>query len=203
MTREDYLSLLRQALATAHGVALEFASFLEAEQARRRIYGIRDHVRKSGEDTFDDLSLVLRPGGNLWILRRDKLPRGDREDGLSAESRLIGREELPDRFGYRVLIMRRKMQEVLASQRKMLDRLGKPTDTIPDEKMGELFDRQMQAFDTWVKEQPNFATLEVDYNQTVADPTQLIEKVNTFLGGGLDTHAMRSVVEPELYRNRA
>lgn len=111
--------------------------------------------------------------------------------------------DLPDRLEYRVLIMRRNMQEVLASQRKMLDRMGKPTDTIPDEKIGELFDRQMQAFDTWVKEQPNFATLDVDYNQTVADPAPPIEKVNTFLGGGLDTEAMRKVVEPELYRNRA
>lgn len=111
--------------------------------------------------------------------------------------------DLPDRLGYRVLIMRRRMQEVLASQRKMLDRLGKPTGTIPDVKIGELFDRQMQAFDTWVKQQPNFATLDVDYNQTVADPAPLIEKINTFLGGGLDTEAMRKVVEPKLYRNRA
>lgn len=111
--------------------------------------------------------------------------------------------DLPDRLEYRVLIMRRNMQEVLASQRKMLDRMGKPTDTIPDEKIGELFDRQMQAFDTWVKQQPNFATLDVDYNQAVADPAPPIEKVNTFLGGGLDTEAMRKVVEPELYRNRA
>ena len=32
--------------------------------------------------------------------------------------------DLPDRLEYRVLIMRRNMQEVLTSQRKMLDRMG-------------------------------------------------------------------------------
>ena len=111
--------------------------------------------------------------------------------------------DLPDRFQYRVLVMRRAMQEVLASQRKMLERLGKPTDTVPDEKIGALLARQLREFDQWVRKQPNFTVLDVDYNQMVADPAPLIEKVNTFLGGGLDTVAMRSVVEPELYRNRA
>jgi hypothetical protein len=111
--------------------------------------------------------------------------------------------DLPDRFQYRVLVMRRAMPEVLASQRKMLERLGKPTDTVADEKIGALLARQLREFDEWVRKQSNFTVLDVDYNQMVADPAPLIEKVNTFLGGGLDTVAMRSVVEPELYRNRS
>ncbi len=37
---------------------------------------------------------------DLWIVRRDRLPRRDMEDGLSAESRQIDRDELPDHFGY-------------------------------------------------------------------------------------------------------
>jgi hypothetical protein len=42
----------------------------------------------------------VKPFGGLWIVRRDRLPRRDMEDGLSAESRTIARDELPDRFGY-------------------------------------------------------------------------------------------------------
>ena len=101
MTRDEYLALLRSALLTEHGVALEFGNFYEAERARRRIYGIRDHLRRAGDDSFDSLSLVMKPFGRLWIVRRDRLPRRDTEDGLSAESRRLIRDELPSRFGYR------------------------------------------------------------------------------------------------------
>ncbi len=100
MTRDEYLALLRQALTTPHGVALEFGDWVKAERARRRIYSLRDALRRAGDDSFDILSLVMRPHGRLLIVRRDRLPRHNMEDGLSAESRPISRDELPDRFGH-------------------------------------------------------------------------------------------------------
>ena len=100
MTRDDYLALLRQALATPHGVALDFDHWTKAERARGRLYRLRSALRRAGDDSFDNLSLVVKPFGGLWIVRRDRLPRRDMEDGLSAESRPISRDELPDRFGY-------------------------------------------------------------------------------------------------------
>ncbi len=100
MTRDDYLALLRQALSSPHGVALDFDDWVKAEQARGRLYRLRNALRRAGDDSFDDLSLVMKPFGGLWIVRRDRLPRRDMEDGLSAESRPIDRDELPDKFGY-------------------------------------------------------------------------------------------------------
>jgi hypothetical protein len=111
--------------------------------------------------------------------------------------------DLSGRYSYRVIVMRRKLEEILASQRKMLERLGKEADTVSDEKIGELLTRELTAFDAWLRRQPNFVALDVDYNQVLADPLPLIERVNAFLGGGLDREAMQRVVEPELYRNRA
>ena len=100
MTRDDYLALLRRALATPHGVALDFDDWVKAERARGRIYRLRSALRRAGDDSFDNLSLVMKPGGDLLILRRDRLPRCNMEDGLSTASRAIGRDELPDKFGY-------------------------------------------------------------------------------------------------------
>ena len=100
MTRDDYLALLRRALTTPHGVALEFGDWVKAEQARGRLYRLRSALRRAGDDSFDNLSLVIKPFGGLWIVRRDRLPRRDMEDGLSAESRPIDRDELPAKFGY-------------------------------------------------------------------------------------------------------
>ncbi len=100
MTQDDYLALLRRALSTPHGVALEFEDWVKAERARRRIYSLRDALRRAGDDSFDILSLVMRPHGKLLIVRRDKLPRRNLEDGLSMKCHSISREELPDKFGY-------------------------------------------------------------------------------------------------------
>ncbi len=101
MTRDDYLALLRQALSTPHGVALQFDDWAQAERARGRLYRLRSALRRAGDTSFDSLSFVMQPYGGLWIVRRDRLPRRDMEDGLSAESHPLRRDELPDHFGYR------------------------------------------------------------------------------------------------------
>jgi hypothetical protein len=109
---------------------------------------------------------------------------------------------LPDDQAYRVLFMRRKMEEVLASQRKMLERLGKADDRVSDAQVAQLFRNQLQKFEAWIKGQPNFALLDVDYNRMVQDPREQVQRVNAFLGGDLDTAAMCQVVDTSLYRNR-
>ncbi len=100
MIRDEYLALLRQALSTPHGVALEFDDWVQAERARGRLYRLRSNLRRAGDHSFDSLSLVMQPYGDLWIVRRDRLPQRDMEDGLSAESHVLRRDELPDHFGY-------------------------------------------------------------------------------------------------------
>ncbi len=100
MTPDDYLALLRQALSTPHGVALQFDDWVKADAARGRLYRLRNALRRAGDTSFDSLSFVMQPYGGLWIVRRDKLPRRDVEDGLSAESHVLRRDELPDHFGY-------------------------------------------------------------------------------------------------------
>ncbi len=100
MTRDDYLALMRRALDSPYGVALQLENWVKAEQARRRIYTIRDAFRRKGDTTFNTLSLVQQPGGKLLLVRRDQLPRHTADDGLAMDSHTLGREELPKKFGY-------------------------------------------------------------------------------------------------------
>jgi len=110
--------------------------------------------------------------------------------------------DLPPNVEYRVLFMRRNIDEVLASQAAMLRRLGKSA-PLDDARMAALFRDGLAKFDGWVKDRPNFRLLDVSYNALVTDAAPVAVAVDQFLGGGLDVDAMTGIVDPTLYRNRA
>jgi Sulfotransferase domain len=109
---------------------------------------------------------------------------------------------LPTNYSYKVIFMQRDLLEVLASQRKMLGRLGKPEDKVGDEQMAKIYQGHLRNVETWLKRQPNIELLMVNYNQMIDDPTDPILKLNRFLGGELDTQAMFGVINKDLYRER-
>jgi hypothetical protein len=111
-------------------------------------------------------------------------------------------EFLPPGYQYRLIFMNRRMDEVLRSQRKMLERRGEQSD-VSDDKLAELMAKHVRKVKAWVVVQPNFRLLDLDYNQMLADPLPYVRKVNGFLGGFLDESAMEAVVNPNLYRNRS
>ena len=111
--------------------------------------------------------------------------------------------ELPPGYRYRVLFMQRKLEEVLVSQQKMLARSGKAASSAAsDEQMSRLFRAELQKFAAWISTRPEMRMLEVSYNELLAAPQPIAQKINDFLGGELDTQAMVRVVDPALYRNR-
>ncbi len=111
--------------------------------------------------------------------------------------------DLPDEFEYRVLFMQRDLQEVLASQRKMLLRSGKDPDAVPEEQIKALFESELDRCRQWLSRRPNFTVLYITYRDMIADPRSESRRVNEFLGGRLDVSAMASSVDPSLYRNRS
>lgn len=105
-------------------------------------------------------------------------------------------------YQYRVVFMQRDITETLASQKKMLDRSGKKGGDLTQDQMAAAFKRQLEKFDTWVADKNCFSVLSINYRDMVQSPQQQCEKVNEFLGGGLNIEAMASKVDPSLYRNR-
>jgi hypothetical protein len=91
---------------------------------------------------------------------------------------------------------------VLASQRKMLVRRDEKSD-ISDEKLAQLLHKHVQQVKTWLARQPNFEMLDLDYNAMLVDPEPWVDQITAFLGGELNARAMVTVVDPNLYRNRA
>jgi hypothetical protein len=127
--------------------------------------------------------------------------RAGRGKALKVISFLI--PHLPDENDYRVVFMRRDLDEVLSSQDKMIQRLG-TTDAAADrEAMKEAYRNDIVRTRLLCRKRPNMEMIEIQYKATVEDPAETARRVNEFLGGGLDEAAMRQAVDESLYRNRA
>ncbi len=111
-------------------------------------------------------------------------------------------KDLPPGYDYKVIFMRRKLEEILASQKQMLVRRGEPTDRVSDERLRQLFQKHLQRVAVWLDEQPNFAVIYVDYNEVLDDPAVHVNRINQFLGNTLDVEKMAGVVDKSLYRRR-
>jgi hypothetical protein len=110
---------------------------------------------------------------------------------------------LPDDNAYRVVYMRRHLDEVLKSQDKMLDRLGNAAPGAGLEAMKEAYRNDIVAARLYARKQPFMEMIEVHYGETIEDPAGTARAVNEFLGGSLDEAAMAAAVKAQLYRNRA
>jgi len=111
-------------------------------------------------------------------------------------------KHLPATYPYKVVFMRRKIEEVLASQRQMLIRRGKPTDATGDEKMAAYFAHHLKSVEQWLASQPNVEVLYVSYNELMQDPQARCAAVARFLALPLDAQRMASVASGQLYRQR-
>jgi LPS sulfotransferase NodH len=109
--------------------------------------------------------------------------------------------ELPPDFRYKVIFMRRNIDEVLASQRKMLQRLNKRV--ADEDKMRELYAKHLKQIDAWLARQGNVESVNVLFNNLFQNPETEIAQITDFLGGALDAGRMREVIDVTLYRNRA
>ncbi|MBS1271532.1 MAG: hypothetical protein MAGBODY4_00664 [Candidatus Marinimicrobia bacterium] len=111
--------------------------------------------------------------------------------------------DLPENWDYKIIFMRRKLEEILASQRKMLERSGKRAPSKEeDAEMAALFERHLDHVDQWMEQQSNADFIHVSYNKTIRSPQETAEKVTAFLGRDLDVEKMLTVVDTNLYRQR-
>ena len=110
--------------------------------------------------------------------------------------------DLPLDRTYRVVLMRRDLREVIASQNVMLERSGKSLGDLGDDKVMKIFEAQLEKVLDYLDANNNFSVLTVRYNELIAEPASHVDAVNEFLGGTLDRQAMRAVIDPSLYRQR-
>jgi hypothetical protein len=109
---------------------------------------------------------------------------------------------LPPDFDYRIVMMHRHPQAVLASQRKMLERNGKPLAPIPPERMMAAYASQMESVGNWVRAQPNMQILDVRFEALFTNAPTQVAAISHFCEADLDTGKMLASIDPVLFRNR-
>ena len=159
---------------------------------------LTDQIRTPDDDN---------PKGYYEFERVKKLDKGDTAWLPEAEGKAVKvisqlLKYLPPDYDYKVVFMRRHIDEILASQKKMLTNRGEDPDRISDEELAELFEKHLNHVLHWLEEQPHFTTLYIEYRDALSDPQTVATQVNDFLNGKLEVAEMTAVVDPALYRNR-
>jgi broad-specificity NMP kinase len=161
------------------------------------IQTLTDNIRKADEDNLKGYFEFER----VKKIEHDKLWLKEAENkAVKLISALL--KHLPHDYNYKIIFMKRDLGEILASQKKMLERRGESLDPVPDKYMANLFKKHLSEVENWLKEQPNIKTLYVSYNDTLKNPQKTVKNIINFLNRDLDLQKMTNVIDPSLYRQR-
>lgn len=109
---------------------------------------------------------------------------------------------LPPDHRYKVLFLRRGLDQVVASQKVMLRR-RKETGALTDEQLMDSYNNQLERLYSWAKRQNHLDILYLDYEEILSEPENAVLNITRFLGLPLNAEAMIQSIEPALHRNRS
>jgi hypothetical protein len=112
-----------------------------------------------------------------------------------------GQARTPALLDYRIVWMERSLDEVLASQRVMLDRHGRTGAALAPERLRGIFEQQLARV-TEIVGRRKLAVLRVAHADAIRDPGGTAARVAEFLGLPLDRTAMAACVDAKLHRQR-
>lgn len=110
--------------------------------------------------------------------------------------------DMPPGFDYRVVLMRRDLNEVVRSQTAMLGRQGCTGASLSPERLATVFGQQLDRLVAWLDRQPNFTCIQIDHGDVILKPAEQAGRIASFLGDDLDVEAMAAAVDHGLYRQR-
>src|SRR5262249_11452457 len=112
-------------------------------------------------------------------------------------------EFLPEGHEYHVIFMRRLIEQVVASQDRMLERLGKAGPPWPREAVTRAFEKHLAKVESWLATQHHITVLYVDYEAILQEPYREASRIAVFLEQNLDVESMVGRVDISLHRERS
>ena len=109
---------------------------------------------------------------------------------------------LPPGLACRVILSERDLEEVLDSQERMLVRRNHPLAATPARRrmLKDEYARTLGRVKAMLTRRPSTQLLVIAHRRTISDPLATAEKMNTFLGGGLDIAKMAAAIDPPTLR---
>lgn len=159
---------------------------------------LTDNIRRADDDNLQgyyefERVKAMKDGDTAWV--------GEAQGKvIKVISALL--ESLPAGYHYKVIFMEREMMEILASQRKMLERRGKPGNPAEDGKFADLYGKHLEKVKAWLARQENMKVLYVHYNEMLKESAALAGGVAEFLGIQMNVKAMSEVPQEQYYRQR-
>ena len=111
---------------------------------------------------------------------------------------------LPLDFPCHVIFVDREMDEILASQTRMIARRGEAIPDSPErqERLKAEFGRNVLNIKEFLGKRPKTRVLWLNHAEVIRQPDVAADAINRFLGGHLRVPAMVAAVKPSLHRNR-
>jgi hypothetical protein len=102
---------------------------------------------------------------------------------------------LPETTQYKIIFMQRDLNDVIASQDKMLESYTK---TVHGDraKVITLFEKERNHIISWLEEKKNMDVLYVEYSDVLARNNEVLLQLSEFLGARLDIKSMQLAVNP-------
>ena len=106
-------------------------------------------------------------------------------------------EYLPQTLKYKIIFMQRNLDDIIASQDRMLESYKKPVNQDKD-RIKILFKNELWRTMNWLNKQKNMQVLNIELSDVVKNPLITLQAIPDFLGRDMDLNAMNTVVNPTL-----
>src|SRR5271165_479023 len=111
---------------------------------------------------------------------------------------------LPPDLACRVILSERDLEEVLDSQERMLARRNQPPAATPSRRrmLKDEYARTLGRLQATLTQRPSTQLLVIEHSRAISEPLLTAERVNKFLGGGLDVTKMAAAFDPALHKSQ-
>lgn len=161
---------------------------------------LTDEIRKADVDNpkgyYEYEKVKKLEEDNSWL-------ESARGKTVKIVSPLLYHLKLDAGYSYKIIFMIRDLDETLASQKKMAERLNLNEDRIKDNILKNEYDIHLEEIEKWLEQQKNIDLLPVYYQDVLENPLAAAEAIHDFLGVDLEVSNMTAVIDFSLYRQQA
>ncbi len=111
---------------------------------------------------------------------------------------------LPPGHNYRVILIERDYDEILASQATMIERRGGSINKNPEcrDRLRREYARQVAEAKSLLSARSDLTIVSVRHEDVIRNPDATARMLNQFAGGGLDLASMSMAVDRTLHRTK-